>query len=82
MDVEVWIGNTAEVLQERNVGQVITQDTPNKQIKNLLEPFNTSWQPEVKFVEAEISEKRLKRFSRYWDKAGTELFGDIASSES
>lgn len=82
MDVEVWIGNTAEVLQERNVGQVITQDTPNKQIKNLLEPFNTNWQPEVKFVEAEISEKRLKRFSRYWDKAGTELFGDIASSES
>jgi len=81
MDVEVWIGNTAEVLQERNVGQVITQDTPNKQIKNLLEPFNTNWQPEVKFVEAEISEKRLKRFSRYWDKVGTELYGDKADNE-
>ena len=82
MDVEVWIGDTYEVLQARNVGQIITQDTPNQQFKTLLEPFNTNWQPEVKFIDAEISEKRLKRFSRYWDKAGTELFGDRTSSES
>jgi deoxyribodipyrimidine photo-lyase len=42
----------------------------------LLEPFNPVYQPEVKFAESEISEKRLKRFSRYWEKVGVELFGD------
>ncbi len=75
-EVEIWIGDTREVLKERGVGQIVTQATPNTQIKALLEPFNPIWQPEVKFTEAEISDKRLKRFSRYWDVVGTELFGD------
>ena len=75
-DVEVWIGDTRQVLKERGVGQVFTQDTPNKQVKALLEPFNPAWVPETKFAEAEISEKRLKRFSRYWEKVGVELLGE------
>ena len=29
-----------------------------------------------KFAESDISEKRLKRFSRYWEKVGAELLGD------
>ena len=80
-DVEVWMGDTSTVLKERGVGQVITQQTPNMQIKALLAPFNTTWQPEVKFAESVISEKRLKRFSRYWEKVGPEIFGDKAYSE-
>jgi deoxyribodipyrimidine photo-lyase len=75
-DVEVWIGDTGTILKERGVGQIFTQDTPNKQLKALLEPFNTQWMPETKFAETEVSEKRLKRFSRYWEKVGVELFGD------
>jgi deoxyribodipyrimidine photo-lyase len=75
-DVEVWIGDTSTVLKERGVGQIFTQNTPNKQVKALLEPFNTQWINEVKFAESEISEKRLKRFSRYWEKVGVELFGE------
>ena len=75
-DVEVWMGDTRDVLKERGVGQVITQQTPNRQIKALLEPFNTTWQPEVKFTQVEISENRLKRFSRYWEKAGPAVLGD------
>ena len=78
-DVEIWIGDTHEVLKERGVGQIFTQDTPNKQVKALLEPFNTQWINEVKFAESEISEKRLKRFSRYWEKVGVELFGEAAA---
>ena len=70
-----WIGDTREVLNSRGVGQIITQDTPNKQLKALLEPFNPVYQPEVQFTESDISEKRLKRFSRYWEKVGVELFG-------
>ncbi len=75
-DVEVWMGDTPTVLKERGVGQVITQQTPNRQLRALLEPFNTTWQPEVKFTTAEISEKRLKRFSRYWEKVGPDLLGE------
>lgn len=77
-DLEVWVGDTRDVLKERGVGQVFTQDTPNKQLKALLEPFNTQWIPEIKFAESDISEKRLKRFSRYWEKVGVELFGENA----
>lgn len=80
-DVEVWMGDTPTVLKERGVGQVITQQTPNRQIRALLEPFNTTWQPEIKFTNAEISEKRLKRFSRYWEKVGPELLGDSVYRE-
>ncbi len=75
-DVEVWLGDTREVLNDRGVGQVVTQDTPNKQVRALLEPFNPIYQPEVKFTKAEMSEQRLKRFSRYWDKVRIDLFGD------
>ena len=74
--MEVWIGDTATILKERGVGQVFTQDTPNKQLKALLEPFNPQWMAEIKFAETEVSEKRLKRFSRYWEKVGVELFGE------
>ncbi|MDO9051231.1 MAG: FAD-binding domain-containing protein [Methylotenera sp.] len=73
--VEVWLGDTYEVLMDRGVGQVITQDTPNKKIKALLEPFAPKWQPEVKLVGLAISDKRLKRFSRYWEKVGPILLG-------
>jgi deoxyribodipyrimidine photo-lyase len=80
-DVEIWIGDTREVLNARGVGQIVTQATPNAQVKVLLEPFNCIWQPEASFTEVEISEKRLKRFSRYWDVVGTEKFGDSVKSE-
>jgi deoxyribodipyrimidine photo-lyase len=80
-DVEIWIGDTRAVLNERGVGQIVTQATPNAQIRALLEPFNPIWQPEVKFTEVEVSDKRLKRFSRYWDVVGAEMFGDSVKSE-
>ena len=75
-DVEIWAGDTREILKARGVGQIITQESPNRQLKALLEPFNPVYQPEVKFAESDISEKRLKRFSRYWEKVGAEFFGE------
>lgn len=75
-NVEVWLGDTQEVLEDRGVGQLTTQDTPNQTLKGLLEPFKTNWQPEVKFTNIEISEKRMMRFSRYWSKVGSAFFGD------
>jgi deoxyribodipyrimidine photo-lyase len=80
-EVEIWLGDTRAILKERGVGQIVTQNTPNLQLKALLEPFQTTWQPEVPFTDTEISEQRLKRFSRYWDKVGPELFGESATRE-
>ncbi|OGV76760.1 MAG: DNA photolyase [Methylotenera sp. RIFCSPLOWO2_02_FULL_45_14] len=73
--VEVWLGDTCEVLMSRGVGQVITQDTPNRKIKALLAPFAPKWQPEAQLVDVKISTKRLKRFSRYWEKVGPLVLG-------
>lgn len=67
-DVEVWLGDTYEVLMNRGVGRVITQDTPNRRVKELLEPFVPKLEPVAKLVNVEISAQRLKRFSRYWEK--------------
>ncbi|HSR01282.1 MAG TPA: DNA photolyase, partial [Methylophilaceae bacterium] len=53
-----------------------TQNTPNMEIKQLLDPFKVQWQAEVPFTDSEISEKRLKRYSRYWSKVGQEICGD------
>ncbi len=73
--VEVWVGNTNEVLMSRGVGQLITQDTPNKRLKELLSPFFPAYEPVARLVNVEISEKRMKRFSRYWEKVGPILLG-------
>ena len=70
MNIEVWIGDTYEVLMQRNVGELITQATPDPKIKALLAPFLTRWQPLDKLVDVEMSDKRMQRFSRYWEKAG------------
>ncbi len=74
--VEVWLGDTFQVLDERGVGQLTTQNTPNVEIRQRLDPFKVQWQAEVPFTDAEISDKRLKRYSRYWSKVGQEMFGD------
>lgn len=68
--VEVWLGDTYEVLMHRGIGRVMTQDTPNKKIKSVLVPFSPTWNRVPHLVNIEVSEKRFKRFSRYWEKAG------------
>jgi len=77
-NVEVWLGDTYEILIKKGVGQVITQDTPNLKIKELLAPFIPNWQLVAKLADVEISPQRLKRFSRYWEKVGPVLLGAAA----
>lgn len=81
-NVEIWLGDTQEVLEARAIGELTTQNTPNQEVKQLLAPFKTIWQPEVKFTEADISEKRLKRFSRYWSKVGEAMYGDALTTQA
>jgi len=66
-EVEVWLGDTATVLAERGIGQVLTQATPNQDIKQRLAAFAPIWHAEPPLVDVEISAQRLKRFSRYWE---------------
>ena len=70
MNVEVWIGDTYDVLMHRAVGKIISQDTPNSKIKQCLSGFATKWQSMPKLANIELSEKRLRRYSRYWEKVG------------
>jgi len=81
-NVEVWVGDTREVLMQREVGRIETQDTPNRELKNVLTPFSPTWHPEPKLVDIEVSAKRLKRFSRYWDKVGPYVLGNVAAPQS
>jgi deoxyribodipyrimidine photo-lyase len=79
--VEVWMGDTYEILMKKGVGQLITQDTPNLKIKELLTPFLPKWQPVAKLTTVAISEKRLQRFSRYWEKVGPVLLGGAVNQK-
>jgi deoxyribodipyrimidine photo-lyase len=42
----------------------------------MMIPFSPKWHPDSKLVNMEINPKRLKRFSRYWEKVGPVLLGD------
>lgn len=75
MNVEVWVGDTYAVLEQKQVGELLTQATPNTCIKDVLAPFLVKWLPVEKLANIALSDKRLQRFSRYWDKAGPLLLG-------
>lgn len=80
MNVEVWVGNTYEVLMHCAVGKVMSQDTPNLKVKQLLSAFSTKWQSVPKLANVELSEKTLRRYSRYWEKVGPILLGNKKST--
>lgn len=75
-NVEVWLGDTYDVLTQLKIGHVISQATPNPALKRVLQAFSPQWQREAPLVDVDLSEKQLKRFSRYWEKAGPILLGN------
>jgi deoxyribodipyrimidine photo-lyase len=75
-EVEVWLGDTATVLAQCGVGHIISQASPNQQLQRSLAAFTPLWQAEVPLVEVEHNPQRLKRFSRYWEKAAPLLLGN------
>jgi len=81
-NVEVWVGDIHAVLEARGIGQMITQNTPNLELKSLLSSYQVDWQPEVKFTRADISDENMKRFSNYWEKVGPSFYGDQLTIKS
>lgn len=75
-EVEVWFGDTYEILLQKSVGNLVTQQTPNSKYKALLSPFNVEWQPESTLTQEPLVEKELRRFSRFWEKIKTSLLHD------
>lgn len=76
--VEVWLGDTAGVLTQCGIAQVLTQNTPNPQLKTVLAPFLPIWENEEAFISGSLNlpPNGLNRFSRYWNKAGRHVLGD------
>jgi deoxyribodipyrimidine photo-lyase len=69
-DVEVWFGDTRQVLNQLDAGQVITQATPNPTIHALLGAYKVDYLPEEPLAEVKLTPSDLRRFSKYWEKMG------------
>lgn len=76
-EVEVWQGNTIEVLRFLGVKNVLTQNTPNLNIKKLTRHLPVEFLEEAEPYSAKTSQrlmdKNIKRFSKYWDIVGPEI---------
>jgi len=85
-EVEVWVGDTRAVLNEKKIGKLITQNTPNLQLKAILEPYNPKYETEhalgLSLVNMELKERHLQRFSHYWGKVSQELTEQMPSADS
>ncbi len=76
-DIEVWVGNTVEVLNALNVKNIVTQNTPNLMLKSLVKEYEVFYEtdlaPYSDFVASKIKPNDLKRFSKYWNVVGAEI---------
>jgi deoxyribodipyrimidine photo-lyase len=69
-DVEIWFGDTRQVLNQLGAGQVITQATPNPTIHALLGAYKVEYLPEDPLADIKLTSSDLRRFSKYWQKMG------------
>ncbi|WP_232410973.1 FAD-binding domain-containing protein [Methylophilus sp. 5] len=64
--VEVWAGETRQVLAQRAQGRILTQNTPQQVLKQAASTLNIEWRAEPSLTDAALSDHQLMRFSRYW----------------
>jgi len=74
-EVTVWIGDTATVLNTLNVHHIITQATPNQQLKEQVSAFETDWMDEEFVCEIALTPDDLKSFTQFWKKASNNFIG-------
>lgn len=74
--VEVWLGDTATVLNELGVGQIASQNTPNAKVKALVADFAPNWGDDTRIIDVDLTLKRLASFPKYWEKVGPEISKD------
>ena len=74
-EVTVWVGDTAIVLNTLNVHYIITQATPNQQLKEQVSAFDTDWMDEEFVCEISLTADDLKSFTQFWKKASNNFIG-------
>ncbi len=65
-DVTVWIGKISVVLEQLKAQRLITQETPNQRLKQLVGAYPTTWQPEKKVYTKPLKPEDIKSFSKFW----------------
>ena len=76
-DLEVWIGDTREVLEKIQAGRIETQVTPNTELRTLLAQWDVAYVDESaiysKKTQAKLSSLGILRFSKYWNVISDEI---------
>ncbi|TSA56854.1 MAG: DNA photolyase [Methylophilaceae bacterium] len=76
-EVEIWLGDTLEVLKELNTGSVETQMTPNTALRKRLSACNVTYVEEqsiyLETTKQKLYSKGVVRFSKYWNEVGAEI---------
>lgn len=62
----LWVGNTKQVLSSLSQGQILSQQTPDLRLRQLVAGLDIAWRPEPRITETTLSDHQLMRFSRYW----------------
>ena len=71
--VKVWIGNPSEIFASLNTQKIITQNTPNIKLKQQVEGYSVTWQPEERVSSANLTTADIKSFSRFWKVASNDF---------
>lgn len=74
-NVTVWIGQTSAVFKHLKTQHIITQDTPNQQLKQLVAEYPVTWQPEQKVCTNTFTSEQLTSFSKFWKVASHDFIG-------
>jgi len=64
--VDIWLGQTNQVLAQLAQGRIITQNTPQQALKQAATGLDIEWRTEPVLTETPLSDHQLMRFSRYW----------------
>jgi len=76
-NVEVWIGDTSDVLEKIQAGPIETQITPNTGLRTLLAKWDVGYfeEPTIysKKTKAKLSSQGIVRFSKYWNVVSEEI---------
>ena len=82
-EVEVCVGHTSDVLESLGAANIVTQNTPNLTLKGLLQACQVDYLAEPPAYDAvlanKITEKDLKRFSKYWAIVGSAMLRQEAN---
>jgi deoxyribodipyrimidine photo-lyase len=73
--VSVWIGKTSAVIAQLKTQHIITQETPNQLLKQLLAGYSVTWQPEQKVCTKVLKSEDIKSFSKFWKIASEDFIG-------